>query len=244
MASKLISLNIEGKRHLDKVQAFLARERAQIVCLMEVCEEDVPRLAGEEYPYHSFAQNDVLGNNRHAPQVLKPVGVAILAKEKIEGVEQIYCGAPIRTQILPKGSGTHAPIVLLANIWVAGTQYTVGAVHFTWTPSGEASDEQKKDVSTLIERLSGKELILAGDFNIPRGNEAYKQVTSIYRDNVPTEVHSTIDPDLHYANQEERGKLALVVDYIFSTKGYRVDKVRVEAGVSDHCALVCTISLV
>jgi hypothetical protein len=39
MAIKLVSVNIEGKKHLDTVRDFLMREDSDVVCLMEVAEQ-------------------------------------------------------------------------------------------------------------------------------------------------------------------------------------------------------------
>ena len=81
MATKLVSLNIEGKKHLKEVSEFLVKSDADIVCLMEICREDVLVLAGGRYPFVVFAQNDVLGNNRDSGESMKETGVAILSSE-------------------------------------------------------------------------------------------------------------------------------------------------------------------
>ena len=64
MSLKLVSVNIEGKKHLKTVTKFLTKENADMVCLMEVREIDVLKLAGEEYPFVVFAPNDKLSNGR------------------------------------------------------------------------------------------------------------------------------------------------------------------------------------
>lgn len=101
---------------------------------------------------------------------------------------------------------------------------------------------QKVNVLELLELVKNEELVLAGDFNIPRGNKVYKQVTKLFKDNIPAEVESTIDPDLHYRNTKQAGTLKLVVDYVFSTPKYLVSDVKVTPGVSDHCAIVCVVN--
>lgn len=93
----------------------------------------------------------------------------------------------------------------------------------------------------LLDLLKGEEIVIAGDFNIPRGNEMYQKLQTHFRDNIPTEVESTVDPILHYANKDISGTLKLVVDYIWSTPKYKVENVRVVSGVSDHCALACLL---
>ena len=63
-----------------------------------------------------------------------------------------------------------------------------------------------------------------------------------YRDNIPTTVVTTIDPDLHSYNRAQHGRLAVVVDYLWTTASYRVGTVEIKSGVSDHCAVVCSVT--
>lgn len=237
---KIMSLNIEGQKHLPSVRALLEREAADVVCLMEACGEDVAKLANLRYPYHEFAQNDVIGNIQ-GHEGKAPIGVAILSRYELKRVERYYPGRPIRTEIVPRGSGTHAPIVLLGEVEIGKQRYKIGAVHYTWTPSASISDEQRRDVEKLLETMGKTEMILCGDFNIPRGNEMYQKLLTNYLDNIPAEIESTLDPILHYANHEKPGRLKLVVDYVWSTPQYKVAEVRLESGVSDHCAIVASV---
>ncbi len=239
MSLKVVSINIEGDKHLDIVADFLAREQADIVCLMEVCQKDVLQIAGQRYPFVVFAPNDVLGNI-DGKEGLEPTGVAILSKEIALNVEKEYFGEKPRKDIVERGSGSHAPVMLTATFG----RLRLAALHFTWTKKGRVSIEQTNHLERLLQLLEGKELLMCGDFNIPRGNENYFKLARKYKDNIPKDIQSTLDPILHYANQAEAGKLKLVVDYVFSTTKYKVSEVRVVSGVSDHCAIVCTISLV
>ena len=75
--------------------------------------------------------------------------------------------------------------------------------------------------------------MFCGDFNAPRGGEVFDQLASHYSDCVPPEITTTIDQELHRAKG-----LQYVVDSIFSTDQYRLEDVRVQSGVSDHCALI------
>lgn len=241
MTIKIISLNIEGKWHLEKVSEWVKEEKAEVVCLMEVCEEDLVSIAGSEYPYITYAPNDILGNSRWERTSMIPVGVAILSKYKIEKVESIYCGRPPRIEIVPLGSSSHAPILLVGVISVGATKYKVGVVHFTWTKDGSESEEQRRDLATLMGKVAQEEMIMVGDFNFSRGGELYKQMSRQFVDNIPSRITTTIDPKLHYANLEQEGKLKLVVDYVWSTPTYVVSEVQVCSGLSDHCGLVANV---
>ena len=237
---KLLSLNVEQSKHLSLVLPFLQKEEADVVALAEVCEGDIPKLSGTSYPYSLFAPNFRFREEEGGAIC----GAAILSKYPLTLVEKMYCGRGSETDIPLHGMGTHAPVVLLADVNVPGDVYRVGAVHFTWTPDGQPTPEQRADVATLLARLADKgEMVLAGDFNIPRGkNELYAELAGRFTDNIPKSVTSSIDPHLHRVNVASPGELSLMVDYVWTTPEYAARDVQVTCGVSDHCGVVATIS--
>lgn len=238
MGLQLVSVNIEGRRHLDLVTAFLQRERAEVVCLMEVHERDVALLSAELYPYTVYAPNVVMGQDDSR-------GVAILSQLPIISSSAYYCGEYSPSDLPRHGKGTHAPVVLFGEIEVVGERWQIGAIHFSWTAEGSIDLRQRRHVKKLLHYLARQGgFVLAGDCNIPRGNEMYHQLAREYHDNIPSAVITTLDPRLHYANKDDPGKLQLVVDYVWSTPAYTVKNVHVVTGVSDHCGLVCSIDRV
>ena len=234
MVTKIVSINIERHKHWDRVVEFLAKEDADIVCLMEVCESDVLMLLGNVYPHTIYAPNDVMPESEGRGTT----GVAILSKNPITRSEKFYCGENDRAYLEKPGMGTHAPILILANIG----DLQIGAVHFSWTADGSVDARQRNHTGILLDYLSTKgELVICGDFNIPRGNEMYLKIAGQYSDNIPSAITTTLDPVLHRANFESPGKLAFVVDYVWSTPKYIISDVKVVSGVSDHCGVVCEI---
>jgi endonuclease/exonuclease/phosphatase family metal-dependent hydrolase len=234
MASKIVSINIERHKHFDRVVEFLKRENPEIVCLMEVNELDIEILAGTIYPHTVYAPNDVMPESEGRGTT----GVAILSKQPIDSSDKFYCGEEDKLQLKKPGMGTHAPILILAKIG----QLQIGAVHFSWTADGSVDERQRKHTGILLDYLSTKgELVLCGDFNIPRGNEMYQKIAGVYKDNIPADITTTLDPHLHRANFEMPGKLQFVVDYVWSTPKYEVSELQVVQGVSDHCGLVFSI---
>lgn len=244
MAISVVSVNIERKNHLDRVRDFLISENADIVCLMEVCEEDVIDLAGGRYPFTTYAPNDLQTRFGGGEGTL---GVAILSKKPIENVERYYCGENIDKNLKEPGMGTHSPVLLAGE--TCGVR--IGSVHFSWTSDGDADVRQKIHLQLLLKYLESRgEIVVTGDFNIPRGRELYFEIANKFKDNIPENILSTIDPELHRANKNDHGKLALVVDYVWTrhlaesrqgTPEYSVRDVRVISGVSDHCALAYSI---
>ena len=79
-----------------------------------------------------------------------------------------------------------------------------------------------------------KEIVFCGDFNAPRGGEVFSTLATVFTDNIPSSVTTTMDNALHRVGDKLR---PLVVDGLF-TRGYKASNVRVVCGVSDHCAVV------
>lgn len=235
MATKIVSINVERHKHFERVVDFLKKEDPEVICLMEVCEGDVAVLAGENYPYRIYAPNDVMPENEGSGTT----GVAILSKQMMDGYEVFYCGEKADAHLINPGVGSHTPALVLAQI---GT-LQIATIHFTWTPDGSVDDKQRHHMEVLLDYLNTKgELVICGDFNIPRGNEMYLRLAEKYKDNIPLGIDTTLDPTLHRANFENPGKLKYVVDYVWSTPSYEASEVRVEKGVSDHCGLVFEIT--
>lgn len=240
---KIVSVNIEGERHLQRVKDFLGREDADLVCLQECFEDRVEELAGELYPYRVFAPN-CQGDQDERGFVTgsRKWGVVVMAKEPFTQTEIYYAdnkGGKVMS-VAVRGKGTHLPAVVVVE--VGG--YQIATTHFTWTDGGAVSMQQRADFGRLWDWMEQKgELVMLGDFNLPRGNEIYQEMARRYRDNIPEEVTTTIDPKLHRVNKNNLGELVVVVDYVWSTPKYSVKNVRVVSGVSDHCGVVATLAV-
>lgn len=98
-------------------------------------------------------------------------------------------------------------------------------------------------LTTIIaSRLKAKQdFVFCGDFNAPRGGEIFSMLSSKYRDNIPKEVTTTLDRNLH-RNGEDEGFPEIVVDGLFSAGSHQAHDTRVVRGVSDHCAVISFLS--
>lgn len=241
---RLVSVNIEGDRHLSRVIPFLEKKDPDVICLQEVFKDDL------QIMMKRFAMQGIF-----VPMTRRPRGPYV--KGKLEENELLW-GLAIATRlpILERGwapyAGNRAEVPsfiwgdersyrrVLAHIVVekGGEHFTFLNTHFTWTPDGEPSDVQRHDMPALIRLLEKyPDLVLCGDMNAPRGGEIFAHLTERYTDNVPLCVTTTIDGSLHRA-----GHLEYVVDALLSSPAYIATDVSVESGVSDHCALVATVA--
>lgn len=240
---KLISLNVERSKHLHRNIPFLQKERPDILCLQEVFEDDQERFARElEMPYYIWLKDAYIDAEKSGAGKPGYSGIAIYSRTPFSDTGSEYYYVPEGGISLEKGSApfvdTNAQVVVWASLSYEGVAYQIASTLFTCTAAGVFDENQKHDFQELkkiLDRLGAH--ILAGDLNSPRGRGSWEQFVEYYgEDNIPTDVISTIDPELH-----RRKGLELVVDGIFATPPYTVGDVRVVSGLSDHKGLVAQI---
>lgn len=236
---KLISLNIEKDRHLERVIPFLSEKMPDVFCVQEIYESSIPIIA-ESLPGSAYVYVPMTGRPKENPPQMQ--GVAIFSRLPIKAHNvPYYVGAPEKVPDSDDSdpstyNASNRPLVV-CDVGKDGTVFRVCTTHFTWTPDGNPTDEQRNDIKALLTLLDGAgEFVLAGDFNVSRGGELFGVLAQHYKDNVPPRYTTSIDGDLH-----RRGQLNRMVDGIFSTPSYVVSDVELISGISDHCALVATI---
>jgi endonuclease/exonuclease/phosphatase (EEP) superfamily protein YafD len=233
---KLVDLNIEGERHLERVLPFLRRERADVVCLQEVFEVDFPVLleaAGGDGFFAPMSRMDHLNQYTHTARGVW--GIAMFTRLAHMPFKRIfYVGNGSIVSHTHPDDDNH--VLLTTTVTSGGSEFVIGTTHFTWTPDGQANAQQRDALKKLLAVLP-REIVLCGDFNAPRGREMFTAFTRHLKDNVPSEVTSTLDPTYH-----RKGDLAYVVDTVFSTPEYLFTDVQVVDGLSDHKAIVATVS--
>lgn len=235
----LLSLNIERSIQLERVLPFLKREQPEVACIQELYERDIPALeAALGSPCFFVPMTRQVSET--PPECM---GTGIFSKLPVVSTEaHCYSGDSSRIpEMDPKNPALFNNknfFLALARIQKEGSVFTIGTTHFRWTPDGSSTPEQVTDMNALLALLGETgEFVLTGDFNAPRGGEVYAMLAERYTDNVPPEYATSIDPNLHRA-----GPLQLMVDGIFSTPSYTVSDFRMVPGVSDHQALLATVS--
>ncbi|TSC62586.1 MAG: endonuclease/exonuclease/phosphatase [Parcubacteria group bacterium Gr01-1014_48] len=235
---KIISINIETDKHHDTVLPFLHREQPDVVCMQEIYSHEAERYQYELGMRGLFAPMN-LCVSRHIKGALHVEGVAIFSKHPVSNVSiALYAGYKNRVPIyVDKDARTYNHVLLSCDVSKDNKIYTIATTHFTWAPDGQADEFQRKNILLLLRALKKlPDVILCGDFNAPRGREIFDKLAKKYKDNIPAEITSTIDPYLHRAPH-----LQYVVDGLFSTPKYSVDNVRAETGISDHKAIVGSV---
>jgi endonuclease/exonuclease/phosphatase family metal-dependent hydrolase len=236
---KLISLNIEGDKHLDRVIPFLKTEEADVICLQEVFGVHVDQIAQAVGMKAVFAPSKIFaGPNRPGFQPLGEWGIAWMTKLQHTQVQvEYYAGQGPVPENNDDPNHANRPIIW-AEVIKNDLQYRIATTHFTWSPAGKIIPEQERDFRVLADLMASFDsLVLCGDFNAPRGEKLFSLFEEVLVDHLPKDIITTLDPELHRV-----ADLKLVVDTIFSTPDYQITGVKTVSGVSDHQAVVGNVS--
>lgn len=240
MSLKLVTLNIEGHRHLDRWPAKILLEKPDVVCMQEVFAPDMLYIENTLGMKGNFAPMlKVNQKNKYGINPLGTWGLGFFTNLDHTQVEnQYYAGTEVVREFVDPLDASR--LVLSSTVTKDGQPFIIGTTHFTWSGKGEPTDQQRQDFEELKKVIGDfDELILCGDFNVPRGGEIFGEFEKLLQDNLPKNIITTIDHDLHYA-----GKIDLVVDTIFSTPQYKLSNVHTLSGVSDHLGIVGEIERV
>lgn len=236
--ARLISLNVERTKHMQRVLPFLALHQPDVVCLQELTQSDIPRVKEAAGLVHChYAPMSV------HPLDQQPFGVGIFSRHTFTARDVIPYGGTGKGELVldrtsPESRLTSCRyIVTRVAIQIDGRAFTIATTHFPWTPDGLERDFQSEALKRLISGLGKSEVILTGDFNAPRGGPIFTELARQWQDNIPAGITTSLDPMLHRA-----GPLELMVDGLFTTKHYHAEEVRLLGGLSDHKAVVARVS--
>lgn len=242
MSVKLLSLNIEGDNHIGKIISLVQNQKSEVVCFNEAYEVDV---AGFKHAFSMdafFMPSEVVeepNDFRLSPK--GKIGTLILSKFPIVSTHvDCYHGD---LSILPKLTNETGDCANRMLVWVdveiQGKLWTFVVTHFSITKKAQVTPLQRENLRKMLSFLSmRKEFVLCGDFNSPRGKEIFDTLANKFTDNIPPEVDTTLDANIHRAGRQIP---KLVVDGLFTTRAYHASSVRVLPGFSDHCAIVADI---
>lgn len=240
---KIISLNIEGDKHLDdKILPFFSKEKPDVLCLQEVFAKDIQKISQSTglTKYSFISQAKVTKDNPHLP-TNGLWGLCIFAKNLATTRKHFYIG---NANQIPEFFAHEDPnsmnrCLLTVQSEIDGEIYQLATTHFTWSGEGQVSALQEEHFLKLKDFLGNyPEIVFCGDLNTPRGQKIYDQLAKIYKDNIPSKIDSTVDQKIHKAKKDIR----LVIDALFTSPGYKASKVKVADGVSDHKAIVAEIA--
>jgi endonuclease/exonuclease/phosphatase family metal-dependent hydrolase len=231
---KLVCLNIEGGKHLHR---WLPRVRSlapDIVCLQEVFSSDMPKIANLLQMRITYLPQDYVPRSSFdRMRGCGAIGIAILHKLPASGIASYYYGASEDITAAPQSRRALLVVTFESN----GLKTHIANLHFTWSHGGKNTREQRRDMKQLLEYSARyQDLILCGDFNIPRGTALFSELQSSFTSWVPAHYRSSLDPFLF-----RNPSIELVVDHLLTRGTYGCTDVRLLTGCSDHRAIVANL---
>jgi endonuclease/exonuclease/phosphatase family metal-dependent hydrolase len=235
MSIKLLTLNIEADRHLERVEAAIAEHLPDVICMQEALESDCAHLASVGGYDVKFSVSAHLANRVGGK---RNWGVAVLSRVPLRKQSEHYYSEDPRIRVAREPNDARR-VVVMTELEHLGKTYRIAGTHFTWSPDGHIIELQVSDFGRLERVLSAcPDYVLCGDFNAPRGREMFGKFENELGliDHLPADVTSTLDPKFHRAKG-----LELAVDTIFATPEYRVTETRVLEGISDHKGILARV---
>ena len=241
---KILSLNVEGDRHIDKISHLINKVNPDVICLQEAFEEDVRNFADNLNAEYFISE--VALRSKSKSETLQPWGVGMIPIVKVKEVkENYYSGSKNEAPVYDEEEKRfhyrkHVMPLLSAIVEKDREKFTVASTHFMKSEGGKEDDFQIQNLSKLLDALEGiKPFVLCGDFNAPRGMKIFSTLSEKYKDNIDPKYETSLDPDLH-----RTGGLPYMVDGLFTTPEYKVTHMHFETGVSDHYAIVAEVEKV
>jgi endonuclease/exonuclease/phosphatase family metal-dependent hydrolase len=234
----IVQLNIERDRHFGRIFPFLEKIKPDVLCLQELGEKDIALFEKNTGMMTCFYVPVAYQNYRGTPEVF---GLGIFSRLPVleNGAKYYHGNAEYIPTFSRSDQNTVNHILAYCDIKKGDSIFRIGTTHFTWTPDGNPTDLQRRDLPNLLKALEEMgEIVFTGDFNAPRGGEIFGELATRFVDNVPLKYTTSIDVQFH-RNPEIKN---MMVDGIFSTKGYSVTDVEMVCGLSDHCGLVAKVS--
>lgn len=236
----MVQLNVERSKHLERILPFLQEVQPDVVCMQELMERDVPIFEKALGATSVFAPMGIHGDDGN----LDTMGVGMFSRLPFTSTSMHqYAGykGPLLYHDTTSDQSrydTTGYFLAVGEVEKDGARFKFGTTHFVWAPGGGANGLQRESLTNLLDDLAEQgEIVFCGDLNAPRAGEIFSKISEKYTDNVPVEYTSSIDGTLHKA-----GPLPYMVDGLFSTPAYVVSDVEMVSGVSDHCALVASVS--
>ncbi|MFT5850036.1 MAG: exonuclease III [Patiriisocius sp.] len=242
---KLLSLNVEGSKHLERTSVLFKEQMADVVCLQECNEETISVLKSLGYATH-FLPMTLRSGEKNTEE-----GVVLASLHPVTFSTHYYHTPNQTLSVFAKedSRNTNRQGLIVGTVSVNEVAHTIATTHFTWTEDGSTPNQsQVDDIEALLQytQTLGSHVI-CGDFNIPRSHSSlYKEITDAYTDQVPQHHKSSMDAQLHRLGSTPGKEIIFtnyMVDYILTKGPYGAQNVELIFGVSDHAAVIGNITL-
>jgi len=226
------------------VLPFLKKEKADVICLQELLEEDFEMYKNELGMDGIHQVAGYIFDKVHVESTGKRHGPAIFSKNIIDSGYFFYIGSLSDIEdTFDNYTKKENHIENRVFVWCDvkdynGQIFRVATSHLPITHHGEVTPFQLEANDILVRQLKTLgEFIFCGDTNAPRGREAFDRIARELKDNIPLQYKTSLDKKIHRAKD-----IDFMVDCLFTTPKYIASAVDLKDGVSDHMAVVAEIN--
>lgn len=235
MSLKLVSWNIWGGKHLDKVLAQLQEIDADIIGLQEVKEQPdlnqahfLAKKLNMHYHYCSVFTDD-----RHDETYR--LGNAIFSKLPLS---EDQCVELSGMRYYEKNSLTEPRCACVAEIKYKGIEIKLISTHLGYARDNERTDIRVRQLEQLKQVLREEKLLLVGDFNSFPNSFVLNELSQILT-NTDSDLTQTSTTDF-YTHGQPRYR----IDYIFASHDLKFKNFQIlHTEASDHKPLVVEIEV-
>jgi len=225
---------------------FLKKEKADVVCLQELLEEDF-ELYKRELEMDGIHQvAGYVSDSVHIESRGKKHGPAIFTKNIIHSGYSFYLGNLQKIEesfemYLENENHFENRVLVWVDVKNNNNEiFRIATSHLPITHHGEVTAHQLETNDKFLKQLKTLGvLVFCGDTNAPRGRESYSRIAKEFKDNIPKEYITSLDSNIHRAKGVD-----FMVDCLFTTPLYFASNVELKSGVSDHMAVVSEINKV
>lgn len=251
MHLKILSLNLfEGGLFWENIEAFLLREKADIMCFQEAFDSDenqplsfqsIKRLRSLFPKYHYYHSPEM---HETWPHGSGDTGNAIFSKFPIVDQKTVFLHRAYERIIRPADEKdfSHYPKNMQhVVVEIDRKQLHVCNLHGIWELSGGDTPERLQMSEIISKEIADHQpLILMGDFNLRPNTQTIAKIeeklTNAFKDKLTT--------TFNMRHKTNPGYATAVVDMFFASHDVKVLTAECpEDDVSDHKALVVTIDL-
>ncbi|HEY5809284.1 MAG TPA: endonuclease/exonuclease/phosphatase family protein, partial [Povalibacter sp.] len=137
MALKLLTLNMEKDRHLDRVRSTIATRLPDIVCLQEVREADCAELADAGgYQVKYAVMTRMQAGTRVKPVQGLTWGAAMLTRVPVLNQSTVYYSDDPTIRVFQQPNDPRR-VLVATELELDGRCHRIITTHFTWSPDGQ-----------------------------------------------------------------------------------------------------------
>jgi endonuclease/exonuclease/phosphatase family metal-dependent hydrolase len=251
MQLKFITVNIWQGEALDRVCAFLDKEKPDVVVMQEVYNGTDPKLEPRfrsyeelkkrlDFPYYDHEAAFI--EDRHGDKI--PEGNAAFSRFPIVARDVVFFNEPFRDDYIDdiKNNPIQPHVLLYSALKTPAGAVHVYNVHGPWDLNGDNYSEKRRQMTEAIiaATTDRPNVIVAGDTNAQPTNQAILDLEK----HIPSVFGRELTSTFNMRHKTNPGYATARVDMVFASSNLKViSKSCPDVDLSDHYPLIVTFEI-